>query len=103
MLVELPAERRDPGRRLLKQTPVTDLFDIPGFQIDLNREMVLQLIQLRGSKLAWPNSRPWRIRSTSSLKSALSDDIGDLLQAGVVPADEPHLTGGLDDHITLQG
>src|SRR5690606_31191097 len=55
-----------------------------------------------GSKLAWLSSRRCRIRSRSSLKSSFSEYIAERLHPTVLPVDPNHVSGRLDDEVTLQ-
>ncbi len=44
MLVEEPFQRRLAVLGLAEESPVTDLLDVAGFEVDLNREPVLELV-----------------------------------------------------------
>src|SRR4051794_22341087 len=55
-----------------------------------------------GSKLAWPSSRPCRMRSRNSSKSALREDITKCLHARLSPTDSNQAARGLDDEMSLE-
>src|SRR5882724_7100375 len=55
-----------------------------------------------GSKLAWPSSRPYRMRSRSSSKSALREDIAKRLHARLFPANPNDVARRLDYEMPLE-